>query len=71
MTTHEEQTLRKLVNEDLKMVVWWPQDKAEARRVHIVQRKAGEPSLCAVFANGEYAALYNCGLDEFKLVTDI
>lgn len=71
MTEHEEQVLRKAVNEDGKTIVWWPLNDAVARPVVRVQRREDEPSLCAVFRNGEYVAMYNVELDEFKQVVDI
>lgn len=46
-------------------IVWMP-DSSTARKVIRIGKHAEEgESECAIFSNGEYAALYNCALSDF------
>ena len=53
--------------------VLWVPDHGTARYVEKIAPHAeeGGSDPCAIFARGDYAALYNCELSEFKLVRDI
>jgi hypothetical protein len=46
-------------------IVWMP-DSSTARKVISVGKHVEEgEGECAIFSNGEYAALYNCSLSDF------
>jgi len=50
-----------------KIVVWHPND-VTCRQVLDIRKRKDEPSEVAVFSGLNYAALYNCGLDEFCVI---
>ena len=49
-------------------VVWLDHDD-QAKKVVSIQDIDGEPSPCAVFEDGKYAALYNTEMSDFALLT--
>lgn len=56
-------------------VKWNPEDGIARTVVSITERcekgEEPEPGLCANFQNGDYAALYNCELEEFIIAYPI
>ncbi len=76
MSEEEEQYLKKLCINGYKLC--WFSDMGEAFIVSrvgngppVAEDDVPEPSLCAFFHNGKYAALYHCELEEFKIMSDI
>lgn len=51
-------------------VIWNPDSQTAYPVVSINKHAEEGDGLCAIFANGKYATLYNCDLNEFKIITD-
>jgi hypothetical protein len=69
MTEEEEQYLADVVASG-KVVMWNPDPETcrrvvDVREVPVAPDDEPEPSRCAIFDNGDYAALYNCELSLF------
>lgn len=52
-------------------VMWNPDEKTAriVQRISTHKEEDDNDSLCAIFWNGQYIALYNCDLSEFAMVT--
>lgn len=48
----------------------WNPNSTTCRIVVGINKHAeeGDDEMCAIFSNGEYAALYNCDLSEFAII---
>jgi hypothetical protein len=64
MNDREIEALRRNLKSD-RILLWNP-DSQTARQVKSIKPHAEEDNeLCAIFANGEYAVLYNCPISDF------
>ena len=68
----QEISLLKAQVERKRRVLWNPNCLTARVVVGVADHaEEGKDSPCALFANGEYAALYNCSLDEFCVTEKI
>jgi len=63
MNDKQIESLKKLCRKS--QVMWCPDSSTARTIVSINKRKDELDEYCAIFANGEYVALYNCPVTDF------
>ncbi|CAB4185045.1 hypothetical protein UFOVP1492_132 [uncultured Caudovirales phage] len=67
MNLPEQNLLKELVRSGMR--IHWIPDEETAKNVTVVGNHPAEHGLCAYFGTGQYAALDNCELNDFAMVS--